>query len=120
MFSLSSIAYPSPSTVGAMKRIAMPGSDVVLPCYLTVSAFNNFEVCWFFLMNSNRMEISCTTGSDYNLRLPMVNSSRIGIYQCEATATATSGNGLQPNSPLLTTMGPNIMLSIFGKRHKTQ
>ena len=118
VFSLSSIAYPTLSTVGSTERMAMPGSDVVLPCYLTVSAFNNFEVCWFFTRNGNRrMEISCTSGSDYSLKLPMVNSSRIGRYQCKATAT--SQNGL-PNSPSLTELGPNIMLSIFGKRHKIQ
>ena len=112
------LAYPTHTAGRPITQVTMPallGTDVVLTCYLTVSTFRNFEACWFFTSSTvNRIEInnSCTTGSDYSLRLPMVASNNEGMYQCEATATVRSG--LQ-GSPLLSVLAPIIDLEVFGE-----
>ena len=113
------LAYPTHTAGRSITPETMPallGTDEVLPCYLTVSAFRNFEACWFFAsstVNRKKINNSCTTGSDYSLRLPMVANSNKGMYQCEVTVTVTSG--LQAVSPFLFVKAPIINLEVFGE-----
>ena len=92
------------------------GTDVTLQCYVAVSAFRNYNPCWYFtpMGTSDPGLIRCLANdSDYSLTLPSVTRDNRGTYQCRVRANTVLG--LPTNNVLQSLKGPNIVLNVFGK-----
>ena len=113
-------AYPEitpNSPPNPVMRSVLSGTDVNLPCYIGVSAFWNYDVCWYFTRkgSDDRNPFRCpfNGSSDYSLTLPNVTISSDGTYQCEVSARRVPQLPINPG--LENQQGPNIKLDVLGK-----